>query len=216
MDENIENKIEGTDVDTAENLVEETAGEVAEEITEAVSEDTMEEQVDENEVVSAQKASPLPIYGKGAYFVIMLLALTVLAVILGHIGAFKSGIPSAKWLRYTYIFLGFVAAFFGSSMYLSAINEEEMIFNLRMGNLITTGIYSKTRNPVYGGMILISTAVLFFSGNAYMYILPFIEAFVLFVWIAPYEDRMLRDRFGEEYDKYKKSTHFLLPTKKTD
>lgn len=200
MDENIENKVEE---------------EVEDVVTEA-AEDSVDSAVEEESSVASQKAMPLPLYGKGIYFVIMLGVLTVLAVVFGHIGPLSSGVPSAKWMRYAYIFLGFVVAFFGISMYLSAINEEEMVFNLKMGNLIKTGIYSKTRNPVYGGMILICTAVLFFSGNVYMYILPFVEGFILFVWIAPYEDNMLRSRFGEEYDEYKKSTHFILPTKKTD
>lgn len=176
--------------------------------------DTASDEFGDDVVVS--KARPLPIYGKGIYFVLLILILTIAAVVLGHMNMFKSGIPSAKWLRYTYIFLGLLVGFFGVSLYSNAINEEEMVFNLRMGNLITTGVYSKTRNPVYSGIILMSTAVLFFSGNVYMYVLPFIEVFILFVWIAPYEDNMLRERFGEEYDEYRKKTHFILPNKKTD
>ena len=35
-----------------------------------------------------------------------------------------------------------------------------------------TGPYAKTRNPQYTGLIFICTALLFFSGNAFMYILP--------------------------------------------
>ena len=97
-----------------------------------------EDILDDNVVTS--KANPLPVYGKGKYFVILVIALTALAVILGHIGSFKTGVPSAKWLRYTYIGLGAILTFLGSSLYLSANNEEEMIFNLKMGNLITTGV----------------------------------------------------------------------------
>ena len=211
----IEDKIDEELKDSSSTEETETA--IKEEKTEKEEEtsiDASEDDLDDNVVTS--KANPLPVYGKGKYFVILVIALTTLAVILGHIGSFKTGVPSAKWLRYTYIGLGAILTFLGSSLYLSAINEEEMIFNLKMGNLITTGVYSKTRNPVYVGIILLSTAALFFSGNTYMYILPIVEFFILFVWICPYEERMLEERFGDEYLKYKASTHCFLPTKKTD
>ena len=217
-------KINDTIDEKADEIIDEKAAEIIDEKANEIVDEKIDNELkdgsstedilDDNVVTS--KANPLPVYGKGKYFVILVIALTALAVILGHIGSFKTGVPSAKWLRYTYIGLGAILTFLGSSLYLSAINEEEMIFNLKMGNLITTGVYSKTRNPVYVGIILLSTAALFFSGNTYMYILPIVEFFILFVWICPYEERMLEERFGDEYLKYKASTHCFLPTKKTD
>ena len=177
--------------------------------------DEILDEVEDNEVVIT-KANPLPVYGQGLYFIIMVAVLTVLAVVFGHFGPLKSGVPDAKWLRYSYIGLCAILTFLGFSLYLSAINEENMVYNLKMGNLITTGVYSKTRNPVYVGIILIATAILFFSGNTYMYVLPLIELFILFVWICPIEERMLVERFGDEYREYRKSTHVFLPTKKRD
>lgn len=74
--------------------------------------------------------------------------------------------------------------------------------------LVTTGLYSKIRNPIY-----------FFGGIAYLGLLiawgywPAIVLFVL-VYIAKQlsrvrkEEKVLEEAFGEEYRRYRASTWF--------
>ena len=109
-------KINDTIDKKADEIIDEKSNEIVDEKIDNELKDgsSTEDILDDNVVTS--KANPLPVYGKGKYFVILVIALTALAVILGHIGSFKTGVPSAKWLRYTYIGLGAILTFLGSKL----------------------------------------------------------------------------------------------------
>ena len=83
-----------------------------------------------------------------------------------------------------------------------------------MGKLVTSGIYSKTRNPIYAGVLLICTAALFISGNAFMYLLPIAYWIFLTRLMQITEEPLLRVKFGEEYEAYFKKTYRFIPIKK--
>ncbi len=167
----------------------------------------------DNKVIIAS-GEPIPKYTKSVIIVPVAVVLTILGVILGQMDAFKSGIPSASWLRYTYIGFGVVILFFGIKLLTDSIIDESAFTQMQMGKLITTGIYSKTRNPMYGGVILICTAALFFSGNAFMYVLPPLYVFIMFILDNKYEEQLLLERFEDEYKKYRRTTRILLPISK--
>ncbi len=68
--------------------------------------------------------------------------------------------------------------------------------------LVTSGIYQYSRNPMYVGMALLLTAVGIWIGNWMV-----VPALLLFVWfltrfqIIP-EEEILREKFGEAYGDY--------------
>jgi protein-S-isoprenylcysteine O-methyltransferase Ste14 len=73
----------------------------------------------------------------------------------------------------------------------------------KSSNMITEGVFSKTRNPMYIGMFL----VLLGSGIAFMNIIslliPF--GFILLIRLAfiTKEEKMMHDTFGQDYLDYK-------------
>jgi protein-S-isoprenylcysteine O-methyltransferase Ste14 len=77
--------------------------------------------------------------------------------------------------------------------------------------LVTWGPYAWVRNPLYAGNGLIG------FGWALMTGWPMVAAFtaVYFVLysmtIIPYEEQFLNERFGDEYETYRKSTPALIP-----
>ncbi len=77
--------------------------------------------------------------------------------------------------------------------------------------LITTGIYAKSRNPMFFGytIILIGMDILLRSISI---LIIFIPAFVVFdlLWIK-LEEKNLRKKFDHEFANYQKSTNFLIP-----
>jgi len=72
--------------------------------------------------------------------------------------------------------------------------------------LVTTGIYSLTRNPMYTALVFVLLALA--SGLANGVALLIIPAFMLYLsrFQIAAEERALAHLFGEEYEAYKKQT----------
>lgn len=69
-------------------------------------------------------------------------------------------------------------------------------------NLVVSGLYKFSRNPMYVGVMLILTgeALFFSSVSLWWYLLFIFIAFNLFIQL--HEEPRLRKDFGEEYKKY--------------
>ena len=178
-----------------------------------ITEEELEEAVNTPPVVM-QVSEPLPKYGSGFKFIPIICGITVLAIILGHIKPITSGIPSAVWLRYTYIGFGTIFLFLGIKLIVDAVSGCSINENLQMGKLVTNGIYARTRNPIYAGVLIICTAALFYSGNAFMYILPVVYYFILSFLMKSTEEQLLEERFGDVYREYRRNTYMFVPFKK--
>ncbi len=77
-------------------------------------------------------------------------------------------------------------------------------------SLVTSGIYSFTRNPMYVGFLLLLVSWAVFLSNLYSLVLSFI--FVLYMnqfQIKP-EEKMLNKIFKEEFHEYTKRVHRWL------
>lgn len=196
-------------------------------LQESIEEEKMEEPVapapqnneEEKEMDLAQPvvmkvSTPMPKYGQGGIFIPITIGVTLLGIVLGHINPITRGIPSAAWVRYLYIAFGVVFLFFGIKLIVDSNAVSAISENVRLGKLVTTGPYAKTRNPQYTGLIFICTALLFFSGNAFMYILPIGFYIFLTKLMQNTEEVILSIRFNEEYEAYKNRTNRVIPIKK--
>ena len=73
--------------------------------------------------------------------------------------------------------------------------------------LVTRGLYSKIRNPIYVfGSTLIAGLVLFLGRPVWL--LVFAALIPLQLWRATKESQVLETEFGEQYRKYRASTWF--------
>ncbi len=77
-------------------------------------------------------------------------------------------------------------------------------------NLVTSGVYSIVRHPLYlsGLLILVGTNVYFASSWAWVSVL--LASVVLLIRV-PIEERYLVERFGQTYTAYQKRSKALLP-----
>jgi protein-S-isoprenylcysteine O-methyltransferase Ste14 len=75
-------------------------------------------------------------------------------------------------------------------------------------SLITTGIYSKIRHPIYLGIKLIYLGLALFFKSTVTVILFFVLLFPVHMYRVRREEQELIKRFGEEYLEYKKRTLF--------
>ncbi len=73
--------------------------------------------------------------------------------------------------------------------------------------LVTTGLYSKFRHPIYlfGGIAYLG---LFISWGKLIPLLCFLSIYLVEILRARKEERVLEQAFGEEYRRYKASTWF--------
>ena len=73
--------------------------------------------------------------------------------------------------------------------------------------LVTHGLYSKIRNPIYvSGSCVIAGAILLFGRP--IGLLVFVIIIPLQIWRAGKESTVLEAKFGEEYRKYRSGTWF--------
>ena len=70
--------------------------------------------------------------------------------------------------------------------------------------LITEGIYSKSRNPMYIGMFILSSGISISSTNVIAVVSPLICIFIIRVFFIPKEEALMENTFGKDYLVYKK------------
>ena len=102
------------------------------------------------------------------------------------------------------LLIGLITAMLGILLFkkdkttVNPINPEETT------TLVTTGIFSITRNPMYLGFFLvISSTILFFGSWFGMIILMFYVWYINKFQIIP-EEEVMEKLFGSEYNEYKK------------
>jgi protein-S-isoprenylcysteine O-methyltransferase Ste14 len=80
----------------------------------------------------------------------------------------------------------------------------------RIEGLVTSGIYAKTRNPVYLAFMVIIVGVAIFSTAVLALAWACACAAVLY-WVAKKEEADLERVFGDRYLRYKKAVPMFLP-----
>jgi protein-S-isoprenylcysteine O-methyltransferase Ste14 len=98
----------------------------------------------------------------------------------------------------------------GVAVYFLRASHRDL-FDTQIDGLATGGVFSRVRHPMYLG------TVLFYLGLAVgtLSIASLIFWLVIFAFynmLASYEERLLRDRFGEQFLVYTKSVRKWIPT----
>jgi protein-S-isoprenylcysteine O-methyltransferase Ste14 len=73
--------------------------------------------------------------------------------------------------------------------------------------LITEGFFRYSRNPMYLGFVLaLSGIAVLYQGAISSFILVFIFFVITDQWYIRFEERMMRDKFGQAYQEYRQHT----------
>jgi protein-S-isoprenylcysteine O-methyltransferase Ste14 len=68
--------------------------------------------------------------------------------------------------------------------------------------LVTTGVYSFTRNPMYVGVIAVSFGVALWFGRPLMFLAPLGVFIITNFVLIPFEEAKMRRQFGATFDAY--------------
>lgn len=80
----------------------------------------------------------------------------------------------------------------------------------RATTIIASGIYRRSRNPMYLGFLLALSGWAWFLANACaVLVLPLFVAYLSRFQIAP-EERILQEKFGREYEEYRRTARRWL------
>jgi protein-S-isoprenylcysteine O-methyltransferase Ste14 len=77
----------------------------------------------------------------------------------------------------------------------------------KASTLITTGIYSRIRNPIYVFSAVMIAGIIIWTGKPWLF-LALAALVAMQVYRAQKEGRVLEEKFGEAYREYKKKTWF--------
>lgn len=114
----------------------------------------------------------MPIFGVGPIYVITCLILTIAGICL-HLNGY---IYQGKMIKGKIFFI--IAAIFmillGICLWIQAVIVQKINKKVTEKKLITTGVYSIVRNPVYSAFIFIFTGLLLFTANYILLIFLFV------------------------------------------
>ena len=111
------------------------------------------------------------------------------------------------WSTQYLIGLGIALAGFALSIVARVQLGRSFSIRARATRLVTTGLYSKFRNPIYlfRGIAFLG---LFIAWGRLIPLICFLLIYPLQILRAKRESKVLEDAFGDEYRRYKASTWF--------
>lgn len=96
-----------------------------------------------------------------------------------------------------------IAIYFGAVMALRKGFKE--------GRLVTSGLYSLVRHPLYASHMLFVVPGIALLLRSWLLLPMPLYMYVAFRILIPAEDRTLRERFGQEFERYRKRTNAIFP-----
>ncbi|CAH0335036.1 hypothetical protein FVB9288_00656 [Flavobacterium sp. CECT 9288] len=144
---------------------------------------------------------------------IALLFMTVFIYALGD-RAYQYLVPISYLMKEVFLIIGLTLIHL--SLLWISVAQYQMSNSWRIGidennktELVTKGLFSYSRNPIFLGMIISVTGIFFILPNAVTFFLMLSTYFVIQIQIR-LEEEFLEKQHGEEYLSYKKTTKRLL------
>lgn len=151
----------------------------------------------------------LPKYGVGPLYVYTIAVLTALAILLDRRGILPYVHP--EWGRLLFIISGMALVVSGVAMWVKAVLLDKVDKGIIENRLVTGGIYTMVRNPIYTACMFLFSGLLLINGNVLTFILPFLYWFFMTVLMKNTEEKWLIERYGSEYESYCRKVNRCIP-----
>ena len=100
----------------------------------------------------------------------------------------------------------------GITIGLEYIERGGLLRKINANNLVTGGIYSTCRNPMYLGNLLILFGFGIYANSSFFTLVIFPVFVFIYYSIIKAEEQFLTKRFGQKYIDYKQKVNALLPS----
>lgn len=151
----------------------------------------------------------LPIYGVGPLCGGSMLLLFVIGVLLRHFGHLESG--RIESLRIPFFIIGLLLIALAGWIWIQAVLITRIDRAILENQLVTTGVYSWVRNPIYTAIAMALTGGVLLLGNLWLLLLPPIFWLDITVLMKTTEEKWLAAYYGEEYLHYCKQVNRCIP-----
>ena len=155
------------------------------------------------------KKNTLPVFGVGPIYAVSCLLLTAFGLFLKKKGFLNGG--DLPGLKSEAMRIGFMLIFIGVALWIYAVLIQRIRKEISSGHLVTIGIYSIVRNPIYLAFLCVCTGILITAHNVYLLIFPVVLYIFLTVLMKQTEEKWLLEKFGTEYVEYCKHVNRVIP-----
>ena len=165
----------------------------------------------------------LPVMGVGPIYVVSIVIVTIIAILFGRTTGNIADQSASQVLTLTDVFppctplsvflaiLGILVILLGLIIYILAI-KIKITKAIKENRLLTTGIYSIVRNPIYSAWLLLCTGALLCSGSLLLALLLFLIFWAyLTILMKHTEEKWLTKLYGAPYTEYCKKVNRCLP-----
>ena len=159
-----------------------------------------------------KKHQKIPTYGAAPYLFITMLVLNLTGLLLSQ-SVLQSRLLKGGFKDLFYL-IGFLLMFVAARIqWLSGV-KSFISTSIQTSELKTTGIYARTRNPIYFSWWLCSSGAILCVHNVWLLLLIPIQWVILTVVIINTEEKWLYELHGEAYKDYCARVNRWIPIKK--
>lgn len=151
----------------------------------------------------------MPVFGVGPIYVGVCLVLTIVGVILNRSGIIEVGNFTANKIIVGLISLLFIIL--GIYLWIGAVVVKKINLKIKEDKLITDGVFSIVRNPVYSAFLFIFTGIIIYERNIVLLILPIFYWGFMTILMKKTEEKWLKEKFKNEYEAYMKKVNRVIP-----
>ena len=153
--------------------------------------------------------SHLPLFGVGPVIIALQILITAVGIFVSYRGYFDVG--KIGLLNIPLKITGIGLVLFGFYLNYSAKRKSRLFEMVAENKLITTGVYSVVRNPVYSAVLLACTGAVCIANNLFLLIIPVICWIYMTIFLKLTEEKWLADLYGQEYIEYCKNVNRCIP-----
>ena len=158
------------------------------------------------------KHQKMPTYGAAPYLYISMLVLKLTGFLLSQ-SVLQSGLLKGGFKDLFYL-IGFILMFVATRIWWLSVVKSDIDTSIPNNELKTTGIYARTRNPIYFSWWLCGIGSILHLHNVWLLLLIPIQWVILTVVIRNTEEKWLYELHGEAYKEYCARVNRWIPLKK--